>query len=106
MSPGQGPRHAHSLAYEALKEQSPWDVKMDEHAAGQVFELVNLHPQLEGFVTDRLLPALAIFPPDNRYFSDPEMSWGNPSVWVTVTEKHIRIRVKAEYRTEEGVAGS
>lgn len=102
MPPGQAPRQPHSLLYETLKEQSPWTVKVDEHTEGQVVELVRLHRQLEGFFTDRLLPALMAFPPDPRYFSDPEMSWGNPSIWVTITEKHIRIRVKEEYRKEEG----
>ncbi len=103
MPSGQEPRSAHSLAYEALKEQSPWTVSVDEHAEDQVYALVDLHPHLEGFFTDRLLAALSVFPPDPKYFTDPEMSWGNPSIWVTISERHIRIRIKAEYRKEDGI---
>lgn len=103
MPPGQAPRQSHSLAYETLKEQSPWKVNVDEHAEGQVFDLVRVHPQMEGFFADRLLAALVVFPLDPKYFSDPEMSWGNPSIWVTISERHIRIRVKAEYRKEDGI---
>lgn len=103
MTPGPAPRRSHSLAYEQLKELSPWEVMVDEHAVQQVIALLNLHPQLEGFFTDRLLVALKAFPPDPRYFSDPEMSLGDPSVWISISEKHIRLRVKAEYRKHEGV---
>lgn len=103
MQPGQAPRPSHSRIYEELREASPWQVSVDDAAVEQVSELVALHPTLEGFFTDRLLVALKVFPPDPKYFTDPEMSWGNPSIWVTISERHLRIRVKAEYRKEEGV---
>lgn len=102
MFSSQAPRPRHTQAYEELKELSPWDVRIDAAAVAQVLSLLSLHPHLEGFFTERLMAALRGFPPDPKYFSDPEMSWSSPLVWVTVTERHVRLRVKAEYRKAEG----
>jgi hypothetical protein len=101
MQPGERPRLPHSLLYEELKEISPWDVLIDDAAVEQVMDLVKLHPYLERFFNERLLKGLGSFPPDDRYFTEPEMSLGSPQIWVTITEHHIRIRVKAEYRKLE-----
>ena len=101
MHPKQPRKRHHSLAYEELRDLSPWGVRVDEAAVEQVLELVALHPQLEGFFIEKLLKGLRAFPPDPMYFTDPEMSWGNPAIWVTITEKHLRLRVKAEYRRQE-----
>jgi hypothetical protein len=95
------PRRRYSLAYEELRDLSPWDVRIDTGTVAQVVDLIQLHPALEGFFIEKLLKGLRVFPPDPRFFSDPEMSWGNPSIWITVTEQHLRIRLKAEYRRQE-----
>lgn len=101
MHPKLPRKRQHSIAYEELKDLSPWDVRIDDTAVDQVSELLALHPQLETFFVEKLLKGLRAFPPDPMFFLDPEMSWGNPSIWVTITEKHLRVRVKAEYRRQE-----
>lgn len=101
MLPGKAPRRSHSEAYETLRELSPWDVQVDVVAVEQLEAVFVLHPFLEGLVIDKLLPGLRAFPPDPRFFTDPEMSLGDSNIWVTLSERHLRIRVKAEYRREE-----
>ena len=93
----------HSRIYDELKAIKPWELRIDEGAVEDVLHLVVSHPFLEGFFNQRLLKALAEFPPDSRYFSNPVMSLASPLVWVTITERHIRLRVKAEYRKVEQV---
>jgi hypothetical protein len=103
MLPDKHSRRIHTEIYESLVGLSPWNVLVDEEAVAQILDLVALQPSLEGFVNERLLKGLQSFPPDPKFFTDPEMSWDNPLIWVTITERHIRIRVKAEYRKNEHI---
>ncbi|HXB97727.1 MAG TPA: hypothetical protein VNZ54_06710 [bacterium] len=96
-------RSNHSALYQQLKAMSPWEVHIDARAVDQLEAWLVLMPQLETFFTDRLMRGLTAFPPDLRFFTDPEMSWGNPWIWVTITQGHVRVRIKAEYRVHEKV---
>ncbi len=88
----------HARMYEELKELSPWEVRLDDMAVKQVEQCVARRPDLANWLLDRLLPCLATFPPNPDIFTDPLMSWGVPDIWITVSEHHLRIRIKAEYR--------
>jgi len=88
--------------FQVLEDISPWKVKTDNSILESVAEAFERHPILEPLYF-RLLEVLKDFPPSEKYFVPPQISLGSNTIWVTITERHLRLRMKAEYRKLERV---